>query len=247
MKRQNLYILIILTLNFLPTYGQQAKIYFDKVVSIVKFENSSSKLSLRLDSLKSKHMPSRSNFDNYLDRDLDFGYRHQRLNLEINFERFQIDILKKSDTVLVVSVNTENYKKLTFSQLDTPKVGIYLKERNKFYRSVKTAKMLVNEISKDEMFAFYCGDGSPKTDKGLEIEKLVENEQTNEISEFLKSLNVETQAFGVAGFEMLVRQGYALPSDINKIIKHIKKRNSETIICSGCLAGLVEKLYDKKH
>jgi hypothetical protein len=246
MKILRILILAFSTFSFLSTYGQEAQIYFDKIENILKSENLSTNLSNKLDSLKSKHIPSRSNFNNYLDRDLDFGCRHQRINLEINFEQFQIDLLKKNDTILVASLTTENYKKLKFSQVDTPKTAIYLKERNKFYKSSKTTIRLLDELSLDEMFAFYCGDGAPKTEKGFEIEKLVEDEKIDELTQMLKSICVETQAYGVAGFEMLVRQGYALPTDISRLITHIKKRNSETIICSGCFAGIVEKLYNKK-
>ncbi len=248
MKRPILYVLTILTLNILPTYGQQVDIYFNKVVDIIKSESSPTNLNKRLDSLRSKHtpMPWSIKYGSYLDRDLDFGYRHQRWDLNIEPAQFQIDILKRNDTILVASVNTKGYSQLTFSQLDTINVAMYLKERNKFYRSSKTAKMLVNEISLYETFAFHCGYGSPMTQKGFEVESFVENEEIYKLATLLKSFSVETQAFGVGGFEMLVKEGYRLPSDIDKLIKHIKKRNSETIICSGCFTGLIVKIYTEQ-
>ena len=247
MKKHCVIILTILTVNFIPVYGQETKDYFDKIVTVLKSEKNSIIISKRLDSLKSKYIPSRSNLNDYFDRDIDFGYHHQRIKLEINFDRFQIDFLKKNDTILLTSLKTDGYKKLKFSQVDTSKATLYLKDRNKFYKSSKTIHKLIDELSLDEVFAFYCGDGSPKTERGLEIEKLVEDRNIEVLQEMLKSICIEIQAYGVAGSEMLVRQGYTLPTDINKIIKYIKERNSEAIICSGCLVGLVQKLYNMNH
>jgi 2-hydroxy-3-keto-5-methylthiopentenyl-1-phosphate phosphatase len=120
-----------------------------------------------------------------------------------------------------------------------------LTKRNKFYNSSKTPRQLIKEISFDEEYAFYCGDGSPKTQKGKYIEQLVEDESTDKLTEMLKSFNCETQAYGVAGFNMLSKKEYEISYDVQKLIDHIKKRNSELVVCSGCLSGLIEKIYSK--
>jgi hypothetical protein len=63
--------------------------------------------------------------------------------------------------------------------------------------------------------------------------------------DMLKSFNCETQAYGVAGFNMLAKKEYEIPFNILKLIQHIKKRNAELVTCSGCLAGIINKIYSK--
>jgi hypothetical protein len=53
---------------------------------------------------------------------------------------------------------------------------------------------------------------------------------------------VTSIAFGQDKKETL---DYFIPYDAIKLIGHIKSRNSEVIICSGCLSGIVEKVYSK--
>lgn len=120
-----------------------------------------------------------------------------------------------------------------------------MKKRNKFYNSSKSTRQLIKEISFDEEYAFYCGDGSPKTQKGKYIEQLVEDESIDTLIDMLKSFNCETQAYGVAGFNMLSKREYKISFDVQKLIDHIKKRNSELVVCSGCLSGLIDKIYSK--
>jgi hypothetical protein len=240
--------LTILTLNFLPTFGQKFKESFDRITNILKADNSSKRLIQKLDSLKSKNYMS-----SLFERDLDFEYRHQRIILGLNSYNYQIDLLKKNDTIYAKTVkqytnvfNTDSTTLSFYSKIDTSLCSTFLNKRNQFYKSKKSISDLISGISKTEEFAFYCGDGSPITEMGREISNYVKEENTDELTNMLMSFCVETQAFGVSGFEMLVRQDYALPSDINKLIRHIKNRDSETIICSGCLSGLVEKIYTKK-
>ncbi len=89
-------------------------------------------------------------------------------------------------------------------------------------------------------------DGSPKTIEGKYIEKLVDEENVEELTNMLQSFCVETQAYAVSGFSMLGKNDYPVSPEILKLINYIQKRNSETITCSGCLTGLVEKIYPKE-
>jgi hypothetical protein len=75
----------------------------------------------------------------------------------------------------------------------------------------------------DEDYAFYCGDGSPKTSKGKYIEDLAKNHKVNKLLKLLGSLNCEEQAYGYAGFTILQKSGYEVPSEVRKIMTHIKK------------------------
>ncbi len=249
---------LILPLYFLTLFqvsGQKPNGYFKLVDSLVLSGNiaTSKVLSVKLDSLKAKYMPSSSSFSTLFDRDVDFGYKHKRLNVALNHSLFQIDLLTSKDTIFVRTVrNFSNHFQMEQSTLafDSSviigKVNEYLLQRNQRYHSKKTVNDLLKEISIYSVYAFYCGDGSPITEEGKAIMKLVEDENTEALLEMLQSISIETQAYGVGGFSILERQGFIIPSYIYKIIRHIKARNSETVVCNGCLTGLIEKIYAKK-
>jgi len=251
MTTLRLNILTFFLLVFLQTSGQEVKVFFKLADSIVMTENSATKLYTKLDNLKSKFIPSRSRLSTYFDRDIDFGYSHQRINIELNFHRYQIDLLKRDDTILVkvikdyhnpaeIDTTTKYFNAKSALNFD------YLTLRNKFYKSNKSIFDLTSEISTYQVFAFYCGMGSSKTKEGIYIEKLVDNKNISELTKMLQSICVETQAFAISGFEMLSQRSFRIDAATQVIIDHVKKRNSETIICSGCLTGLIEKLYGSK-
>ncbi|KAA5543374.1 hypothetical protein [Adhaeribacter rhizoryzae] len=179
----------------------------------------------------------------YLDRDIDFGYKHQRINIQINFEDFRVDLLTSNDSVLLSVISHNDHKKLQSTYYTEAAVLKYLGLRNDFYGSNKKIKDLEEEISSNITYAFYCGDGLPKTNEGKHIERLVNTKSINKLNEMLNSINIETQTYGVAGFEMLSKKFVKISKEQKEIIKYIKRRNSEVVTCSGCLTGLVVKIY----
>ena len=253
MTTRKLLTTLTLVLVLFKTNGQTPKYYFKVVDSIVLAETTSKNLQTKLDTLKSKYIPSRSSFSISFDRDIDFVFRHHRLNVELNFEKFQIDLLTHNDTIYARTIrhyyNPFEMDKTTLafaSSFSFEKVNEYLTQRNKFYKSQKTLKDLIKEISEYRVFAFYCGDGSPLTEEGKQIKEIAAQEKTDTLFQMLQSICVETQAYGVSGFKILENNGYPIDSDVSKIIKRIKKRNSETVTCSGCITGLIRKIYSKR-
>lgn len=178
---------IIFFLGLIKTSGQNSKTSFGVVDSIVLAEMTSEKLQAKLDNLRSEFIPSRSTFSVSFDRDIDFAFRHHRINVQLNFESFQIDLLTRNDTIFARTIrhyyNPYEMDETTLafdSSFSLDIVGEYLTLRNKFYKSHKTAKDLIKEISEYRVFAFYCGDGSPFTEEGKQIKEIVaEEKQTN--------------------------------------------------------------------
>lgn len=253
MTTRKIFTTFILLLVLIKTIGQTPKAYFKVVDSIVLTETTSKNLQTKLDTLKSKFIPSRSSFSLSFDRDIDFTFRHHRLSVQLNFERFQIDLLTRNDTIFARTIrhyyNPFEMDKTTLafdSSLSFEKANEYLNKRNMFYKSQKSLKDLIKEISEYRVFAFYCGDGSPLTEEGKQIKEIVAEEKTDELFQMLQSICIETQAYGVSGFKMLENNGYPISSDVSKIINRIKKRNSETVICSGCITGIIEKIYGNR-
>jgi hypothetical protein len=243
-----IYSTAFLLFFFFSVQGQDQKEtfgYFSLIRAILSSEQSGDTLVYRLDTLKSKFIPSRSYVTDHFNRYIDFGFKHRSISVSLNFASFRVDLLCRHDTIYLSSLSSATYESMNYEHYDKAVIDNFLKKRNRFYRSSKTPQQLMEELALPVEYAFYCGDGMPKTEKGKYIEQLVDDENTATLMDMLKSFNCETQAYGVAGIEMLERRGYQVPYDIQNLVNHIKKRNSELVICSGCLSG-IEKIYNKK-
>ena len=243
---KTLFLLLTFFLVF-ENYAQtevEVEKNFQKIKKIISSENDFEKMKSKLDSVKLTFKDQRNNFvDYYLNRSIDFGHNHNRIKIQFDMWQYQIDIITKNDSIYLKSLKTEYFKKYSFENLDKNALKDYLENRNIFYKSNKTYKDLLKEISLDETFAMYCGDGSPYTKEGLKIKKLVENRNVKKLKKILSSFNCEKQSFGVLGFKLLTEKGIDFPKEYEKLIEHIKARNSELKICSGCITGLVERVY----
>jgi hypothetical protein len=130
-------------------------------------------------------------------------------------------------------------RKQNHPKIDTTEVLKYLDLRNKFYGSEKNITNLINELNLNENYAFYCGDGNPKTKAGEKIEELVKSKQVKKLKLLLDNISCEQQAYGVAGIKMLQKNKISIPLNILKIVTYIDKRNSDIVTCEGCFDGLV--------
>jgi hypothetical protein len=196
------------------TYAQEAKTYFDKVVQISSTNLNGRFIYKSLDSLMHTRMPSRSRIQLQLNRKLDGGFNHQRILLCLNEIDYKLDFLTRNDSVYYSVIATangfkgfDNYK-YRFIKTDTVVTMVFLDKRNALYRSNKSFNDLAEELSLEEEYAFYCGDGSPKTMKGKQIESLVKRKNVASLRRMLQSICCETQAYGVAGFNMLLKSRY---------------------------------------
>ncbi|AMM51156.1 hypothetical protein TH61_08155 [Rufibacter sp. DG15C] len=225
------------------SFGQEVDKNFIVVKNILAQSPNTQVLHLKLDSLYKKGIPSRSKLSLVFTRDIDFNHQHQRVNFGVNFGYFQIDLITHNDSILMSVLSHKDNRKLRSIRIQEEAINTYLATRNSFYKSSKTSKEVAVEISKELVYAFYCGDGSPKTEEGKQIERLVKNSNTQKLGEMLTSLSVETQSFAVTGFEMLSSLEKKITPDQKRMIQHIKNRNSEVVACKGCLSGLIEKVY----
>ena len=73
-------------LFLLSVQGQDKKessAYFDLIKNIVTTEKLGNNLIYRLDTLKSKFIPSRSHVTDYFNRDIDFGFKHRSITVNL--------------------------------------------------------------------------------------------------------------------------------------------------------------------
>ena len=240
-----LVLLLFVSLSH-PAHSQAADTpaaYLTKIQAVIASECLGTRLVRRLDSLQAKHIPSRSYVNVNFNRAIDLGFKQYRLAMSLNFYRFQVNLLCRHDTIFLRTIAWEENEKYAYQWYNQPVIEQFLQKRNQLYGSAKTASQLLSDLAAPIEYAFYCGDGAPKTERGAAIERLVAKRKYAELLAMLQSFNCENQAYGVAGLRLLQQRGYQLPSAVQALIEHIKARNSELLTCSGCLSGLVEKIY----
>jgi hypothetical protein len=217
---------------------------FTKIKNSISSENNLKNTRHKLDSLQFTFKDRKNNYvDYFLNRAIDFDFNHNRIRVRFDLWEYQIDLVTKNDSIIFKSIKTEYYKKHSFLSINEKVLKEYLKKRNGFYKSTKSIKDLQIEISLDETFAMFCGDGMPNTPEGIRIKNLVEDEDVDSLQKMLADFNCERQAFGVEGFRLLSINNVEIPEECKKWIEHIKQRNSELQICSGCITGIVKKIY----
>jgi len=252
MLKTCLLVIIGFQLILLKVSAQEIT-YFHKIENVLANDHSDSSIYKKIDSIKRTRRPHDSNLEIFFNRDVDFEYLHQRINVEFNGTFYQVNLLLKKDSVLYSSLvfdptflDNTTFKRYKTVIIDTVACTKYLKLRNDYYRSSKTINDLSSELTLDEEYAFYCGDGDPKTIKGMYIENLAKRKRIGKLLGLIKSISCEEQAYGVAGFDMLQKNNVMLSIPIKKLIAHIKKRNSDLVSCSGCIGHLIRKAYQDK-
>lgn len=252
-----LYFTILLILCAqLKNYAQNT----DSVGNILKKEMASvhtgKEVISKLDNITKSVPTDLYHFDEHFeiitifDRDVDFNIYHQRIYF-FNFgDDFQIDILKRNDTILLYTINistwgSENNSVLVSKHLikENKSINEYIKNRNEFYHTNKNLKDILYEISLNYEYAINAGYGYSLTEKAKEIQRLLELHNHSEVYNYLKSFNIENQAYGIYGLELMKKKKIKTPKEIKRIAKHIKKRNSDTLICAGCICGIVQKMF----
>lgn len=247
-------MLLLFQIAAFTSYAQ-LQTYYHKIQSVTNEEKSAAKLFQRIDSIKQTRRPNDSKVTTYFNRNVDFGYRHRRIEVVFNgSNRYCVNLLTIGDSILVSSLCYDNsffgdpiYDKLNKREnhptIDTTKVLQYLKKRNNFYKSSKNIQDLVNELNLYKMYAFYCGDAGAETEMGYYIDGLIKNNDIKKLNDLLVSFCCEEQAYGAAGIKALQKKRIKISGHIIRVATYIKDRKSELITCSGCIAGIISTDY----
>ena len=244
-----LYYLIVLLFQLIcsPVFSQEMG-YFHKIESIVANTNYAPTLLTELDSLKQTRRPADSKLDVLFNRGIDFEYKQQRIILVLNGSRYQLNLLTKNDTIYLSAIKFDDtftplYPKYKTFKIDTTNALKYLKLRNQFYNSNKTLNELKTELSLYEEYVLRGGDGHLETAYKKHLDSLVNRKDINELTNMLKSINCEWQTYGVTGFTMLKNKKVKISKETQRLIIHIKKRNSELVSCMGDICAVMLKAF----
>ncbi|WP_419701785.1 hypothetical protein [Mucilaginibacter sp. NFX135] len=250
-------IFILLMLMAFSEAFSQSNIYtsfYRKFEAVANKETSYKQFYTRIDSIVKTREPGNSSIKIEFDRDVDFGYTQQRINITLNGQySYHLSLLSQHDTLCFASIlygyapflsDEENkYNKRTnHPKIDTLQAIKYLKLRNAFYGSTKTIDDLKNELNTAEVYALFCGEAADKTNEYKNIEQLVKQKRINELRSMLVSISCERQAYGVLGFRMLKKAGTKITDKDKKILTYLNNRKSALLECRGCFLSVVNDI-----
>jgi len=224
-------------------YKKEATAYFNHILDTLQSVHSPDSLLVKLNTLKSKFISSRSFISSQFNRDVDFDYRHQRIDVTLNMVHFQIDLITKGNVIVLSSIKTDYYSNLTFKSYDKSLISKYLDKRSDYYGADRSVNLLFKELTRIGVYGLRCGYGPSDTDEIKRVKYLVVKQSIRNLRGMLQSVDCETQAYGVAGFEMLKKNGVKISSKDQLLVDHIMKRNSPLRTCSGCMIGSVNTIY----
>lgn len=247
MPKLQLVFLLLFILTRYSAYSQDEIKYYHKVWDIVKSNNSNTIILKKTDSLKKTRRPQNSKVEILYNRDIDFGYKQEKIAIRFNGFPYMLNLLLKNDLVIFASADFNANILGTYSQndeyrevkVDTMLCRQCLNLHNTYYVDNKTIDDLVKELSGVDNYSILCGDGLQETPRSKHIDTLIKKEDVIALDEYLKSLSCEQQAYGIRGFIGLKRAGVRISLLDKKLIKHIIDRNSELIECTGCLINVI--------
>nr|WP_294948241.1 hypothetical protein [uncultured Mucilaginibacter sp.] len=236
------YLFIFLLFICSSAFSQDG--YLKKIKAIADEEVTATKLLAKLDSIKRTRRPTDSNVKTLFNRSVDFGYYHQRIDVRYNGKDYHINLLTKNDTILFsktghgnsifMNMQAEEWNKTLQGKVDTIQILRFLKERNKYYGTVKTIKNVIDELTLNETYALYCGDGAPQTGAYAEIIELAKKNDQKKFSIWLTSICCEEQAYATLGYKLLRKNRFKVDRKTLKLVNHINQRKSAIVQCSGC-------------
>lgn len=105
-------------------------------------------------------------------------------------------------------------------------------------RSVKDTKIPnldhLSRLPYRSTFGYACGAGGSLPSEGLEMLKLVQSNNLDELTGWLNSINPVYQAYAFVGFSILSKRGTTLGPEITDKLNQIKANQMSIHYCSGC-------------
>jgi hypothetical protein len=84
------------------------------------------------------------------------------------------------------------------------------------------------------VYGSHCGFAGVNPEYMEKLNLLLQNENIQDIRQWLKSANAEKQLYAIKGYRILVNQGYKLTDQEKRIISIVEKKKGMVSTCSGC-------------
>lgn len=181
--------------------------------------------------------------ESIIDREL--GNNTQQTRLKFTTQEYgkyyHLSLVKKEDKLLYCVLS--NYKKQHEIVFDESGIIEYLDYFNSIFKTSKSLQDFKLEIDCIVLFSDGCGFSGEPTKDWIKMEKFVQNKKVKGIRNYLNSLDVESQIYGIIGMYKLRKKGVKLSAKDQQTIDYLIERNSKVYTCMGCLIG---EVFDTK-
>lgn len=174
-----------------------------------------------------------------IQREIGAGFQQLRLHF-ITAERdeyYHFSLVKNEETLVFGTLMQGKRKReIVFSEAHISK---YLDYFNHIFGTDKKRKDFRKEIDSIWMFSSGCGFSVEPTTEWTRLEKYVNSRQIDKVREFLYSMDVESQTYGLIGMKRLAKQGIEIPEKDAAIVRYLVSQNRNVYTCMGCIIGEV--------
>ncbi|MFN7118548.1 MAG: hypothetical protein ACK4TA_17250 [Saprospiraceae bacterium] len=170
-------------------------------------------------------------------REIGNDFQQIRLSFitEENGEYFHISLVKSEDKLAYCEINQgEKKSKLIINKFEIKR---YLEFFNKQFKTSKSEEDFKKEIDSIWIFSNACGFSGEPTKEWKQIENYIKKGELYKIRQFLYSLDVEAQAYGIIGMIELQKKNVKITDKDIQVINYLKNRNSNVYTCMGCIYG----------
>lgn len=176
-----------------------------------------------------------------LNRKIDFDYNQHRLEiLHTSGWHLQLDFISKNGEIELgwisqYDITNDKYLRTEPFRLNEETVLNYIDRHNEFYGTNYTTNDFKKQLLGRYVVGFGCGfSGDEISEEAKRSLRWSKNRRIKKLEGYLKSINPELQTLGAIGILKIGK----VNEQNQKIIDHLKERNSIVYSCSGCLYGV---------
>ena len=106
--------------------------------------------------------------------------------------------------------------------------------KSSFKRTYSAALKEEDLNADDHMVGFGCGYSGEAPELMLQLIKILDKKDYNEVDNWLKSANIEKQVYAIIALNNLKKSGRKITAEQKRIIDIIKRKSGKVRVCRGC-------------
>jgi hypothetical protein len=174
-------------------------------------------------------------------RDIEFGLTQEFTEIRMVRSTYKLNIIKSDGELVFLQLINQNTNNIVFERNSFIKVYNKLKQTGKTIDTSSAINLPIEVYT----YGTFCGLHGLPPEKCKVMLNLVNENNYNQLANWLNSLNPEIATYGYIGLYFLKRQGInILQSEVKRMVE-VSKSGIQLNTCNGCLFGVTEKICDE--
>lgn len=188
-------------------------------------------------------------------RNLDFRFKQSVYSIQIQFEKsriqsFDIYLVTREDSIVMGKLKKQHSKQKSYFSIDENEIKNYVELHNSKYDANLSINDFKSQLSELLVYTLGCGiDGKDYSKEHQKMMKSVKNKNYNKLSEWLRQISPEIQAYAIEGLYRLQKSGIKIKPSELELIDSIKNRLPFVYGCWGCTTGeyiLIDRIIERQ-